>query len=87
MGFTKSLSIIIVSLLLTLSQPVAAKSMNIKQAVEVAKRQYGGKVLGAKDYQKGKQRYFKIKMLLDNGRVKTLYINANNGRLSERKPG
>lgn len=86
MGLHKLLFLIIVSLAVMLPQPVAAKSLNIKQAVAKVKGQYGGKVLGAKHFPKGKQPYFKIKLLMDNGRIKTLYVNSKNGRLSEKQP-
>lgn len=46
------------------------------EAVAIAQRQYGGKVLSVDLIKKGKSPVYRIKLLTDEGRVKTVHINA-----------
>lgn len=48
------------------------------QAAQIAKKQYGGKVLSVT--KKGGDRpVYKVKLLLDDGRVKVVSVDANSG--------
>ena len=46
------------------------------EAIAIAQRRYGGKVLSADLLKQGKSPVYRIKLLMDEGRVKTVHINA-----------
>lgn len=51
--------------------------LNKKQAIEMVKRQHKGKVLSADLVQKNKKPVYKVKVLTDKGRVKTIRVKAD----------
>lgn len=51
--------------------------LNKKQAIEMVKRQHKGKVLSADLVQQNKKPVYKVKVLTDQGRVKTIRIKAD----------
>lgn len=72
---------------LVLFQSIAlAGAVNERQATQSAKSKYQATVLAVKSINAAGQQYFKIKLLLDNGRIKTVYVNSDNGKISDRKP-
>jgi len=58
--------------LLLAEQPYISKA----QAIEIARQRSDGKILSAKLIQREQQAFYKIKMLTDQGRIKTLRVNA-----------
>lgn len=46
------------------------------QAIDIAQQRTNGKVLSAELIQKKQHAFYKIKVLTDSGRIKTLHINA-----------
>jgi len=46
------------------------------QAIDIARQRSSGKILSAKLVQGDQQAFYKVKVLTDQGRVKTLRINA-----------
>lgn len=46
------------------------------QAIEIARQRSDGKILSAKLIQREQHAFYKIKILTDQGRIKTLRINA-----------
>lgn len=46
------------------------------QAIDIARQRSNGKILSAKFVQRDHQAFYKVKVLTDQGRVKTLRINA-----------
>lgn len=59
-------------LLLAAEQRFISKS----EAIEIARQRTDGKILSADLIQKGQQAFYKIKVLTDQGRIKTVRINA-----------
>ncbi len=48
--------------------------MTLSQAVEQVKRQYKGRIVSAKTVMRGNQEVHEIKVLLDDGKVKTVRV-------------
>jgi len=46
------------------------------QAIDIARQRTDGKILSAKLIQQEQQAFYKIKVLTDQGRIKTLRVNA-----------
>lgn len=57
-------------------QIAQAGSQSLDAAVQSVKQKTGGRILSAKTEQQGKQRVYKIKVLLPSGRVQTFTISA-----------
>ncbi len=55
------------------------KQISLNGVVEQVKKTTGGKVLSAKEENKGGERFYIIKVL-DNGRVRIIRIDANTGK-------
>lgn len=62
----------------TLAQGKTATSKS--QAAAIAKKQYGGKVLKIQEVNKGGKKSYKVRLILDNGKVKILTIAAQKGK-------
>jgi len=58
--------------LLLAEQPYISKA----QAIEIARQRSDGKILSAKLIKREQHAFYKIKMLTDQGRIKTLRVNA-----------
>lgn len=56
------------------------KQISQSQAAAIARNRYGGKVMSV-SRTGGDRPAYKVKLLLDNGRVKVVYIDANTGRI------
>lgn len=68
-------SILALFLLLNLGLPLtcyAQQTLTAKSAAAMAKKQYGGKVVNVSQAEENGQVIFKVKLLLDGGRVKTV---------------
>ena len=83
-AFQKFILTIFVSLILF--PTIAFAAVNEREASQAAKSKYHAKVLAIKTINKAGIKHFKIKLLLDNGRIKTVYINSKNGEISDRAP-
>ena len=55
----------------------------IEAAIRKAKAKYGGKVLSAKEIRSKGPLVYKIKLLLPNGRVKTVFVDGESGEVFE----
>ena len=62
-----------------IEQP-ARDGMSLREAVERAKRSFPGRVLRAETQQKGNRREHVVRILNDEGRVRTLKYDADSGR-------
>ena len=51
--------------------------MNLDQAVQQVKQQTGGRILSAKTKNNDSRQVHKIKVLLPNGKVRIIRVNAN----------
>ncbi len=58
------------------AQPVAEKGMTAAEAARIAKARHGGKVLGVNRQETDSGVVFKVRLLQDNGRVKTVTIRG-----------
>lgn len=56
---------------------LAANTVSLDQAVKQVKKQTGGRILSAETTQRRSQKVHRIKVLLPNGSVRVMYINAN----------
>ena len=54
----------------------AQQTISKEQAIRIAQRQVSGKVLSANLVTRGPQQHYRVKMLTDKGRVKTVVVNA-----------
>ena len=63
-------------------QDSANSGISAEQAASVVRRAYDGRVVSVKPEGKSGQRVYKVRVLLDGGRVKTVQVDSN-GNLSE----
>jgi uncharacterized membrane protein YkoI len=60
------------------SQVLAAKStISLEEATEIVRRAYGGRVLSASPASKNGKKGYQVRVLLDGGRVKTVFVDSN----------
>ena len=60
------------------SPPVAfAKGISLEEATNIVRRAYGGRVLSATPATQNGKRGYKVRVLLDGGRVKTVFVDSN----------
>ena len=52
-------------------------SISLEEATEIVRRAYGGRVLSASPATQNGKRGYKIRVLLDGGRVKTVFVDSN----------
>jgi hypothetical protein len=60
--------------------------MNEREATQYARSEFQAKVLTVKAIEVVNKKYFKIKLLLKSGRIKTVYIDSSNGKLLKKEP-
>ncbi|MDX1695662.1 MAG: PepSY domain-containing protein [Ketobacteraceae bacterium] len=65
------------------SAPLWLAGVSIETAIQKAKGKYGGKVLSAKEIRSKGPLVYKIKLLLPNGRVKTVFVDGESGEVFE----
>lgn len=58
-------------------------AVSIESAISKARAKYGGKVLSAKEIRSKGPLVYKIKLLLPNGRVKTVFVDGESGEVFE----
>jgi hypothetical protein len=57
---------------------LAAKStISLEEATEIVRRAYGGRVLSASPASKNGKKGYQVRVLLDGGRVKTVFVDSN----------
>lgn len=57
--------------------------VSLETAIKKAKAKYGGKVLSAKEIRSKGPLVYKLKLLLPNGRVKTVFVDGKSGDVFE----
>ncbi len=59
-------------------QVLAAKStISLEEATEIVRRAYGGRVLSASPTTKNGKKGYQVRVLLDGGRVKTVFVDSS----------
>ena len=59
-------------------QVLAAKStISLEEATDIVRRAYGGRVLSASPASKNGKKGYQVRVLLDGGRVKTVFVDSN----------
>ena len=61
----------------SVSKPIISKA----EAISAVKRKLGGKVLSVNLIQSQGPAVYRVKILLDKGRVRTVFVDAANGRV------
>ncbi len=51
-------------------------------AAELARQAYGGKVLSVDEIKEGGQTIYRVKLLLEGGRIKIVTVDGNNGKVA-----
>lgn len=59
---------------------LAQNSIDLKQAVEIARRAFGGEVVKADEIMRNGQRLFQVR-LVNNGRVRDVLVDALSGKI------
>lgn len=67
----------------TVSANIYLAEVTLENAINKAKSKYGGKVLSAKQIESKGPLVYKIKLLLPNGRVKTVFVDGTSGDVFE----
>ena len=60
---------------------LAKGEMNLDQAVAMVRKRYGGKVISAETVSDGGKTTHVIKLLSDQGRVRTVRVDAESGKI------
>ena len=61
----------------------AAPAMSAAEAAALVSARTGGRVLDVRAEQRGEQVVYRVKVLLEGGRVRVVRVDAESGRLSE----
>lgn len=87
MTLSKLKLVIIAALTLSLSFIVVAKEINERQASKLAQKKYSAeKLLKVETIMLRGQKLYKVKLLVSNGRLKTVYVDSKTGSVSAKKP-
>jgi len=77
----------VLATILCLSNIAAAKDIDERQASKLAQKKYSAqKLLKVEPIDSHGIKHFKIKLLISNGRLKTVYVNSKSGKITESKP-
>jgi uncharacterized membrane protein YkoI len=60
-------------------------TMSLNEAASRAQDRYGGQVLSVEPTERGDRRGWRVKVLLDDGRVKTLFVDQHSGAVRDRR--
>ncbi|MCG8313671.1 MAG: PepSY domain-containing protein [Pseudomonadales bacterium] len=82
-SFSRSDTIDVYQFLIAANNPIRLAEVSLEQAIKKAKSKYGGKVLSAKQIESKGPLVYKIKLLLPNGRVKTVFVDGSSGDVFE----
>jgi len=83
----RKLTLMTLLILLSTSWGVLAFDVSERDASESAKKKFKAqKLLKVESISSRGKKAFKIKMLLSSGRLKTVYVDKQNGKISERQP-
>jgi uncharacterized protein YpmB len=78
---------VILSVLLTASTLALAYDISERKASELVQSKYNAKkLLKVESISSRGTKAFKVKILLNSGRLKTVYVNKKSGKISERQP-
>jgi len=78
---------VILSALLVISSLALAYDISERKASELVQSKYNAKkLLKVESISSRGTKAFKVKILLNSGRLKTVYVNKKNGKISERQP-
>ncbi len=61
----------------------AQQEISESQAVAAAQARVAGKVLNVQRVSKGEKAFYRVRILTDDGRVRTVSVDAKSGRVSE----
>jgi len=80
-------NLITLSALFALSNTAFAFDISEREASTLVQNKYKAqKLLKVKSISNHGVKAFKVKILLNSGRLKTVYVNKKNGQISERQP-
>jgi len=77
---TLAVILLIASLGEAKKKPRKTMRYNLDYAVSKVRRQYKGKVIGARTSWRGDEPVHKVKILTEDGRVRTVYVSGSSGR-------
>lgn len=61
---------------------VYTSAVDKSMAAELARQAYGGKVLSVDEIKEDGQTIFRVKLLLDGGRIKIVTVDGNSGKVA-----
>jgi len=81
------LKLVVLSAIIGLSSNAFAKDIDERQASKLAQKKYSAKkLLKVEAITTRGNKLFKVKLLISNGRLKTVYVDSKTGKISEKKP-
>ena len=81
------LKLIVIGCILCLSGNTYAQDIDERQASKLAQKKYSAqKLLKVESITARGNKLFKIKLLISNGRLKTVYVDSKSGKITENKP-
>jgi len=86
MKLTK-LTLVVLGFMLSLSHSASARDIDERQASKLAQKKYSAqKLLKVEPITSRGTKVFKVKLLVSNGRLKTVYVDSKSGKITENKP-
>ena len=86
MTLTK-LKLFLLCITLSLSSIAFAKNVDERQASKLAQQKYNAeKLLKVESITSRGNKLFKIRLLISNGRLKTVYVDSKTGKITDSKP-
>jgi len=81
------LKLVVLGAIIGLSGNAFAKDIDERQASKLAQEKYSAKkLLKVEAITSRGNKLFKVKLLISNGRLKTVYVDSKTGKISEKKP-
>ncbi len=81
------LKLVVLGCIISLSSLAFAKDIDERQASKLAQKKYGAeKLLKVEAITARGNKLFKVKLLISNGRLKTVYVDSKSGKITEKKP-
>lgn len=66
------------------SARTAGAQIAAADAAEIVRRQYGGRVMGVKTLQRDGRVIYQVRILQDDGRMRTISVDGHSGKISNR---
>lgn len=81
-SFFIALTVIVLPTNIAVAKPYVIANVGKAQAAEKARAKHGGKVLGVSEKEKEGRTIYRVKLLLEGGKIIYVTVDSSNGRVS-----